>query len=80
MNSVRRRCILALRAQRVKRGPVRRHEGKSPEPRGSVLGDQENFTDKDIYGAAAVALRKAGFDAVSAPEAARLGESDDSQV
>ena len=38
------------------------------------------FTDEDIYAAVAVALRKAGLDAVSTPEAGRLGESDDSQL
>ena len=38
------------------------------------------FTDEDIYAAVAVALRKAGLDAVSTPETGRLGESDDSQL
>jgi hypothetical protein len=38
------------------------------------------FTDEDIYAAVAVGLRKAGLDAVSTPEANRLGESDDSQL
>jgi hypothetical protein len=38
------------------------------------------FTDEDVYGAVAPALRKAGFDAVSTPEARRLGESDESQL
>jgi hypothetical protein len=38
------------------------------------------FTDEDIYGATAGALRKAGFDAISTPEAGRLGESDESQL
>jgi len=38
------------------------------------------FTDEDVYGAAARALRAAGFDAVSTPEAGRLGESDESQL
>ena len=38
------------------------------------------FTDEDVYAAVAVALRKAGLDAVSTPEAGRLGESDDSQL
>jgi Domain of unknown function (DUF5615) len=38
------------------------------------------FTDEDIYGAVAVALRRAGFDAVSTPESGRLGETDDSQL
>src|SRR5688572_13998103 len=38
------------------------------------------FTDEDVYGSVAMALRGAGFDAVSTPEAGRLGESDDSQL
>ena len=38
------------------------------------------FTDEDVYGAIAVALRKAGIDAVSTPEVNRIGESDDSQL
>ena len=38
------------------------------------------FTDEDIYAAVAAALRKSGLDAVSTPEAGRLGESDDSQL
>lgn len=38
------------------------------------------FTDEDIYAAVAPALRKAGGDAVSTPEAGRLGESDESQL
>lgn len=38
------------------------------------------YTDEDIYGAVAVALRDAGFDAVSTPEAGRLTESDESQL
>ena len=38
------------------------------------------FTDEDIYGAVAVALRNAGFDAISTPEAGRRGESDESQL
>lgn len=38
------------------------------------------FTDEDIYGATAVALRQAGFDAVSTPETGRLGETDESQL
>lgn len=38
------------------------------------------FTDEDVYGAVAVALRRTGIDAVSAPEAGRLGESDESQL
>ena len=38
------------------------------------------FTDEDIYGSAAAALRRSGFDAVSTPETERLGESDESQL
>ena len=38
------------------------------------------FTDEDIYGRAAVALRNAGIDAISTPESGRLGESDESQL
>jgi len=38
------------------------------------------FTDEDVYGAIAMALRRSGFDAVSAPESGRLGESDESQL
>ncbi|MEX0714674.1 MAG: DUF5615 family PIN-like protein [Pirellulales bacterium] len=38
------------------------------------------FTDEDVYGAVAPALRKAGFDALSTPEAERLRETDESQL
>jgi hypothetical protein len=38
------------------------------------------FTDEDVYAAVAVGLRKAGLDAISTPEAGRLGESDESQL
>ena len=38
------------------------------------------FTDEDVYGAIAPALRRACFDAVSTPEASRLRESDESQL
>ena len=38
------------------------------------------FTDEDVYAAVAVALRRAGWDAISAPEAGRLGEADESQL
>ncbi|MHB1038034.1 MAG: DUF5615 family PIN-like protein [Pirellulales bacterium] len=38
------------------------------------------FTDEDVYGAIAIALRKAGFDAVSTPEVGRLGQSDEIQL
>ncbi len=36
--------------------------------------------DEDVYGATAIALRKAGFNAISTPEADRLGESDEAQL
>lgn len=38
------------------------------------------FTDEDVYAAVAVALRKAGTDAISTPESGRLGETDESQL
>ncbi len=38
------------------------------------------FTDEDVYGATALALRKAGFDVISTPEIGRLGKSDESQL
>jgi uncharacterized protein DUF5615 len=38
------------------------------------------FTDEDVYGAVAAALRRAGFDSISTPEAGRLRESDESQL
>ncbi len=38
------------------------------------------FTDEDVYGATAIAMRKAGFDTVSTPEAGRRAESDESQI
>lgn len=38
------------------------------------------FTDEDVYGATAAVLRRAGFDAISTPEAGRLRESDESQL
>lgn len=38
------------------------------------------FTDEDVYGILAAHLRVAGCDAVSTPEAGRLGESDESQL
>ncbi len=38
------------------------------------------FTDEDVHGAIAAALRRAGFDAISNPETGRLNESDDSQL
>jgi hypothetical protein len=36
--------------------------------------------DEDVYGAVAPALRRAAIDAVSTTEAARGGESDESQI
>jgi hypothetical protein len=38
------------------------------------------FTDEDIFGAVAPALRRAGYDAVSTPEMHRSKESDESQL
>ncbi len=38
------------------------------------------FTDEDVYGSVAPALRQHGYDAVSTPEAGRLAESDDNQA
>jgi hypothetical protein len=38
------------------------------------------FTDEDVYGAVAPALRREGIDAVSTPEARGGGESDESQL
>lgn len=38
------------------------------------------YTDEDVYAAIAPALRRAGVDAISTPEAGRLGESDESQL
>lgn len=38
------------------------------------------FTDEDVYAVIAPALRKRGLDAVSTPEAGRLGESDECQL
>ena len=38
------------------------------------------FTDEDVYAGVASGLRKSGVDAVSTPEAGRLGESDESQL
>ena len=38
------------------------------------------ITDEDVYGSIAEHLRAVGFDAVSTPEAGRLGESDESQL
>jgi len=35
------------------------------------------FTDEDVFGVIAIALRKAGWDGGSTPEATRLGETDD---
>lgn len=38
------------------------------------------FTDEDVYGAVSIGLRHVGLDALSTPEAGRLGESDESQL
>lgn len=38
------------------------------------------FSDEDVYAAVAIALRKAGLDALSTPEAHRRGNSDESQL
>ena len=38
------------------------------------------FTDEDVYGATVVALRRAGFDAVSTPESGQMRQSDESQL
>jgi hypothetical protein len=38
------------------------------------------FTDEDVYGAVAHALENRAIDAISTPEAGRLGESDESQL
>ena len=44
------------------------------------MSDAMFFTDEDVYAAIAPALRKTGLDAVSTPEADRLGESEESQL
>lgn len=38
------------------------------------------FTDEDVFGPVAAALRRAGVDAISTPEAGRLGASDEEQL
>ena len=38
------------------------------------------FTDEDVYGSVAVALCRAGIEALSTPKAGRLSESDESQL
>jgi hypothetical protein len=38
------------------------------------------FTDEDLYAAVAPALRRAGVDAISAPEAGLLGAADEAQL
>ncbi len=38
------------------------------------------FTDEDVYGAVAVALRRANIDARSTPEVGHRGQSDESQL
>ena len=38
------------------------------------------FTDEDVYGAVATALRVLEIDAISTPETGRRGQSDESQL
>ena len=38
------------------------------------------FTDEDVYGVTAIALRNSGYDAISTAEAHRLGATDESQL
>jgi hypothetical protein len=38
------------------------------------------FTDEDVYGAVALALRRSGIDAVSTPEAGHRGLADEPQL
>jgi len=38
------------------------------------------FTDEDVYGAIAPALRRAGIDSLSTPESGRRRQSDESQL
>jgi hypothetical protein len=38
------------------------------------------FTDEDLYANAAAILRSSGFDAISTPEAGRLGSIDEDQL
>lgn len=49
---------------------------RSPAPMSPI----RYFTDEDVFGALAAQLRKTGIDAISAPEAGRLTESDISQL
>jgi hypothetical protein len=44
------------------------------------MGAPAFFTDEDVYAGVAPGLRKAGLDALSSPEAGRLGASDESQL
>jgi hypothetical protein len=44
------------------------------------MGAIRFFTDEDIHGSVANALRRAGVDARSTPEAGRLHEADESQL
>ncbi len=44
------------------------------------MADIRFYTDEDVYGTTAGALRSVGFDAVSTPESGRLCESDESQL
>lgn len=38
------------------------------------------YTDEDVYGNVAEVLRRKGHDAISTPDAGRLGHSDESQL
>lgn len=38
------------------------------------------YTDEDVYGTVARALRDRGYDAISTPEAGNLGQTDDEQL
>ena len=38
------------------------------------------YTDEDVYGTVARALRDRGYDAISTPEAGNLGQSDEEQL
>lgn len=38
------------------------------------------FTDEDIHGAVAQALRRVGLDTVSTPEVQRIGSTDEDQL
>jgi hypothetical protein len=44
------------------------------------MSDLRFFTDEDVYGAVALALRRAEIDAVSTPDTGRRRQSDESQL